>query len=54
MGLIRKIETKRGFAQLPEMLLAAMAAASAAVMIAWGDLAVRCGLVTNKLSLRDL
>ena len=43
MGLILKIETQRGFAHLPEMLLAAMAGPVAGVMIARGDLAVECG-----------
>ncbi len=43
VGLILKIETKRGFEHLPEMLLAAMAARCAGVMIARGDLAVECG-----------
>ncbi|MCY7304869.1 MAG: NmrA family NAD(P)-binding protein [Rhodoferax sp.] len=42
--LILKIETKRGFEHLPEMLLAAaMAAPCAGVMIARGDLAVESG-----------
>ncbi len=43
LGLILKIETRRGFEHLPEMLLAAMAAPAAGVMIARGDLAVECG-----------
>ena len=43
LGLILKIETQRGFAHLPEMLLAAMAGPAAGVMIARGDLAVECG-----------
>ncbi|MFP5465565.1 MAG: pyruvate kinase [Gammaproteobacteria bacterium] len=43
LGVILKIETRRGFEHLPEMLLAAMACASAGVMIARGDLAVECG-----------
>jgi pyruvate kinase len=43
LGLILKIETKRGFQHLPELLLAAMSAPSAGVMIARGDLAVECG-----------
>jgi pyruvate kinase len=43
LGLMLKIETKRGFEHLPEMLLAAMACPSAGVMIARGDLAVECG-----------
>lgn len=43
LGLVLKVETRRGFAQLPEMLLAAMAGPAAGVMIARGDLAVECG-----------
>ncbi len=43
LGLILKIETRRGFEQLPEMLFAAMACPAAGVMIARGDLAVECG-----------
>ena len=43
LGVILKIETRRGFEHLPEMLLAAMAYPSAGVMIARGDLAVECG-----------
>jgi pyruvate kinase len=43
VGLILKIETRRGFAHLPEMLLAAMSGRAAGVMIARGDLAVECG-----------
>lgn len=43
LGLILKIETRRGFEHLPEMLLAAMVGPSAGVMIARGDLAVECG-----------
>jgi pyruvate kinase len=43
VGLILKIETRRGFEHLPEMLLAAMAGPTAGVMIARGDLAVECG-----------
>jgi len=43
LGLVLKIETRRGFERLPEMLLAAMAGPSAGVMIARGDLAVECG-----------
>jgi pyruvate kinase len=43
LGLILKIETRRGFEHLPEMLLAAMAGPAAGVMIARGDLAVECG-----------
>ena len=43
LGLVLKIETRRGFEHLPEMLLAAMAGPPAGVMIARGDLAVECG-----------
>lgn len=42
-GLVLKIETKRGFEQLPAMLLEAMKAPTCGVMIARGDLAVECG-----------
>ena len=38
-----KIETRRGFDNLPEMLLAAMRWPCCGVMIARGDLAVECG-----------
>lgn len=41
--VVLKIETRRGFANLPEMLLAAMRSPSCGVMIARGDLAVECG-----------
>ena len=43
VGLMLKIETRRGFEHLPEMLLAAMGGSVAGVMIARGDLAVECG-----------
>ena len=43
LGLMLKIETRRAFEHLPEMLFAAMACPSAGVMIARGDLAVECG-----------
>ncbi|MDP3376588.1 MAG: pyruvate kinase [Hydrogenophaga sp.] len=43
VGVVLKIETLRGFENLPELMLAAMAGASAGVMIARGDLAVECG-----------
>jgi pyruvate kinase len=43
MGLILKIETRRGFENLPDMLFAAMGAPATGVMIARGDLAVECG-----------
>ncbi len=43
LGVVIKIETKRGFKNLPRLLLAAMRSYPAAVMIARGDLAVECG-----------
>lgn len=43
LGLILKIETRRGFEHLPQMLFAAMGSRAAGVMIARGDLAVECG-----------
>lgn len=42
-AVVLKIETKRGFENLPAMLLEAMKAARCGVMIARGDLAVECG-----------
>jgi pyruvate kinase len=41
--VVLKIETLKGFENLPGLMLAAMAAPSAGVMIARGDLAVECG-----------
>lgn len=43
LGVILKIETRRGFENLPEMLFAALRSARCGVMIARGDLAVECG-----------
>lgn len=43
IGLIVKIETKKGFKNLPEILLTAMRRYPIAVMIARGDLAIECG-----------
>jgi pyruvate kinase len=43
LGIILKIETREGFAQLPRLLLAAMRSRAIGVMIARGDLAVECG-----------
>jgi pyruvate kinase len=43
IGLILKIETREGFDQLPQLLLAAMRTRAVGVMIARGDLAVECG-----------
>lgn len=42
-AIVLKIETKRGFEHLPDMLLTAMQAPCCGVMIARGDLAVECG-----------
>ena len=42
-AVVLKIETKRGFENLPAMLLEAMEAPRCGVMIARGDLAVECG-----------
>lgn len=43
LGVVLKIETRRGFEQLPEMLLEALKRPPVGVMIARGDLAVECG-----------
>jgi pyruvate kinase len=43
VGVVLKIETRRGFGQLPALLLSAMRFERAGVMIARGDLAVECG-----------
>ena len=43
LPIVLKIETKRGFDELPALLLSAMQAGSCGVMIARGDLAVECG-----------
>ncbi|SET36391.1 pyruvate kinase [Hymenobacter actinosclerus] len=43
LPIVLKIETRRGFEQLPALLLRAMQAESCGVMIARGDLAVECG-----------
>jgi pyruvate kinase len=42
-AIVLKIETRRGFENLPDMLLMAMRSPSCGVMIARGDLAVECG-----------
>lgn len=42
-AIVLKIETRRGFENLPDMLLTAMRWPSCGVMIARGDLAVECG-----------
>jgi pyruvate kinase len=43
LGIVLKVETRRGFEHLPSMLLAGMKSSSLGVMIARGDLAVECG-----------
>jgi pyruvate kinase len=43
LGIILKIETRRAFEQLPEILLTAMSSPSFGVMIARGDLAIETG-----------
>ena len=43
IGIVLKIETRRGFEMLPDLLLAAMRSNAVGVMIARGDLAVECG-----------
>jgi pyruvate kinase len=43
MAIVLKIETVRGFASLPDILLAALASKRVGVMVARGDLAVECG-----------
>ncbi len=43
VGVVLKIETKQGFANLPAILLEALKFPACGVMIARGDLAVECG-----------
>ena len=43
LGIIVKIETRRGFEALPEILFTALRSERCGVMIARGDLAVECG-----------
>lgn len=43
LGILLKIETRRAFENLPELLFSVMTGKSAGVMIARGDLAVECG-----------
>jgi pyruvate kinase len=43
LGIILKIETRKAFERLPELILAAMLSERIGVMIARGDLAVECG-----------
>jgi pyruvate kinase len=42
-AIVVKIETRRGFSSLPQILLAALREPTCGVMIARGDLAVECG-----------
>ena len=42
-GIVLKIETRRAFAELPQMLLEAMRQPRAGIMVARGDLAVEVG-----------
>ncbi len=42
-GIILKVETRRGFDNLPAMILSAMQTEICGVMIARGDLAIECG-----------
>ena len=43
LGLVLKIETRKAFENLPNLILAAMRTESLGIMIARGDLAVECG-----------
>lgn len=43
LGVVLKIETRKAFERLPQLMLAAMRSPSCGVMIARGDLAVECG-----------
>ncbi len=43
LGIVLKIETRRAFDRLPELLFAALKNPSVGVMIARGDMAVECG-----------
>jgi pyruvate kinase len=43
LGIVLKIETRRAFENLPELLFSAMASKTVGIMIARGDLAVECG-----------
>ena len=43
LGIVLKIETRRGFENLPQLLYTLMQGPGGAVMIARGDLAVECG-----------
>jgi pyruvate kinase len=43
LGIVLKIETRKAFEKLPDLILAAMGSERIGVMIARGDLAVECG-----------
>jgi pyruvate kinase len=43
IGILLKIETRRGFEMLPDLIFSAMVNQTAGIMIARGDLAVECG-----------
>ncbi|MHB8057400.1 MAG: pyruvate kinase [Desulfuromonadaceae bacterium] len=43
LGIMLKIETRRGFEMLPDLIFAAMTNQTVGIMIARGDLAVECG-----------
>ena len=43
LGIVLKIETRRAFENLPQLLFSAMASKASGIMIARGDLAVECG-----------
>jgi pyruvate kinase len=43
LGIVLKIETRKAFESLPDLILAAMRSSRVGVMIARGDLAVECG-----------
>ena len=43
LGIVLKIETRRAFEHLPELLFSAMGSPAVGIMIARGDLAVECG-----------
>ena len=43
VGILLKVETRRAFENLPELIFSAMAGPAAGIMIARGDLAVECG-----------
>jgi pyruvate kinase len=43
IGVVLKIETRRAFERLPQLILAAMRSEAVGLMIARGDLAVECG-----------